>query len=365
MRFMKNMIIFGEKRKFRGISRYLIFFSDLVKARLFSKIKPLVVTLNVTNRCNLSCSYCYGDYSKRKARDFTTEELLNLIEEFKNMGTRAVYLSGGEPLLREDIEKIIAAVKDRNMLCFMNTNGLLVPDRIKSLKGLDSLAISLDGDENTNDINRGKGTFLKIIKAIKVARAEGLKVATNTVLNLNNLNSIDTVISLAKDLGFTAEFNLPYEQSLGNKENITMRLGDENIRKALKKLIEYKRQGAPISFSNAVRLYALSWPFTYDQKIVYNDSPADFKFINCYMGRFMCLIEPDGFVYPCGQLIGKFPALNIREVGFKKAWDNLLEKRNCKACYSLCFTEFNRLFALTPSAVFSTTLRFLKGIIKK
>ena len=46
------------------------------------------------------------------------------------------------------------------------------------------------------------------------------------------------------------------------------------------------------------------------------------------MGRFMCLIEPDGFVYPCGQLIGKFPALNIREVGFKKAWENLFTKKS-------------------------------------
>jgi len=353
-----------KKRNFRGTLRYLNFFLSVVRARLFSEIKPLVVCLNVTNRCNLSCSYCYGDYSKRKARDFTTEELLDLIEEFKNMGTRAIYISGGEPLLRNDIGEIIRAIKDRNMLCFMSTNGILVPDKIRYLKDLDSIFISLDGDENTNDINRGKGTFVKIIEAIKIARAKGLRIVTNTVINLNNLNSIDTVISLAKNLGFTAEFNFPYEQSLGNKDNPTMRLGDENIRMVLKKLINYKKQGAPISYSSAVRLYALRWPFTYDKKIIYNDLPAGFKITDCYMGRFMCLVEPDGFVYPCGQLIGKFPALNIHEVGFKKAWDNLLKRKNCKTCYSLCFTEFNQFFALMPSVVFSTTLRFYKGIIK-
>ncbi len=113
-----------KKIKFRKILSYFIFFSDLMKALLFSETKPLVAGLNVTNRCNLSCSYRYGAYSKREARDFTTEELLNLIEEFKNMGTRAIYISGGEPLLREDIGEIIRATKDRNMLCFMNTNGL-------------------------------------------------------------------------------------------------------------------------------------------------------------------------------------------------------------------------------------------------
>ena len=77
-----------------------------------------MVSLNVTNRCNLACSYCYGDYPKREARDFTTKELLDLIEEFRSMGTRAIYISGGEPLLRNDIEEIIGAIKDKNMLLF-------------------------------------------------------------------------------------------------------------------------------------------------------------------------------------------------------------------------------------------------------
>lgn len=353
------------RNNFKGTLRYLNLFLDLVKAHLFSEVKPLMVPLNVTNRCNLACTYCYGDYFNRKAQDFTTEELLNLIKELQGMGTRSIYISGGEPLLREDIGTIIETIRNRNILCFMNTNGLLVPDKIKCLKGLDSLVISLDGDEDANDINRGRGTFLKIIKAIKVARAEGLKVTTNTVINLSNLNSIDTIISLVTNLGVSAEFNLPYEQSLGNKDNPTMRIGDENIRMVLKKLIKYKKQGAPISFSNASRLYALRWPFTYDQKIIYNDSSVSFKIIDCYMGRFMCLIDSDGFVYPCGQLIGRFPALNIHEVGFKKAWDNLLKRRTCKACYSICFTEFNQFFNLRPSVVFSTALRFCKGIINK
>ena len=118
------------KNNFNGISRYLKFFLDVVRARLFLDIKPLVVGLNVTNRCNLCCSYCYGDYSKRKSRDFTTEELLNLIKELRKMGTRAIYISGGEPLLREDIGTIIDAVKDENMFCFINSNGVLVPDKI-------------------------------------------------------------------------------------------------------------------------------------------------------------------------------------------------------------------------------------------
>lgn len=348
----------------RQISHYISFFSVIVKAHIFSETKPLIVGLNVTNRCNLACTYCYGDYSNRKTEDFTKDELLDLIKELHNMGTRVIFIGGGEPLLREDIGVIIDTIKNRNMLCFLNTNGILLPNKIKSLKGLDSLTISLDGNENSNDINRGKGTFLKIIKAIKVAKDEGLKVTTNTVINNDNINSIDFIISLAQKLRISAEFNLPYEQSLGNRDNPTVRLKDEQIKTVLKKLIKYKRQDAPISFSNTSRKYVLKWPFTYEHKIIYTDLPANFKSINCYMGRFMCLIDSDGFVYPCGQLIGKFPALNIHEVGFKQAWKNLLIERTCRACYNTCFTELNYFFGLNPSVLLSTISRFYKRVLK-
>lgn len=344
---------------------YLNFLLDLIKGRLFSQVKPLIVGLNVTNRCNLRCPYCYGDYFNRKARDFTKEELLNLIDKLKKMGTRIIYLSGGEPLMRKDIEEIINSIKEKAMLCFMTTNGILVPDKIKSLKKLDSLTISLDGDKNTNDINRGQGTFVKIVKAIKVAKAEGLSVSTNTVINRNNLDSIEGIISLVKNLGVTAEFNLPYEQTLGNMNNPVMHLEDDEIRTILQKLIEYKEHGAPIFFSIASRKYALNWPFSCSQKIIYNNLPPDFKIVDCYMGRFMCLIDSDGLVYPCGQLIGRFRALNIHQVGFEKAWENLLKKKTCKTCYCVCYNEFNRLFKLNPEALFSNSLRALNKIIRK
>ena len=344
-----------------NVSLYTGFLLDIVKGRIFSRIKPLVVGLNVTNRCNLKCPYCCGDYHNRStAKDFTKEELFDLIETLSRMGTRVIYVSGGEPLIRDDIGEVIDKIKSKNMLCFMNTNGTLVPKKIEEIRKLDSLTISLDGDEYSNDINRGSGTFKKILEAIRVVTNQGLPVSTTTVINRNNLNSLDTVISLARKLRYTAEFNLPYEQTLGNRDNPVMQLSDSEIRTVLKKLIEQGKNGAPLSFSAASRKYALSWPLPYSQKIMYNAPPPGFKIINCYMGRFMCLIDSDGLVYPCGQLLGKFPAMNIHKVGFEKAWENTLKKKTCKTCYCICLTEFNQLFGLRPVMLLSTTIRFLR-----
>ena len=198
---------------------YIGFFFDLMKAKLFSVNIPLIVALNITNRCNLNCTYCYGDYYNRKTRDFTKQELFDLIETLYKMGTRIIYLSGGEPLLRKDVGEIIDTIKSKNMLCFLNSNGLLVPNKLNEIKNIDSLTISLDGKEDVNDKNRGQGTYKRAVKAIEVAKDAGIHVATNTVINQDTLYSVDYVISLANKLGFTAEFNLPYAQSMGNKNN--------------------------------------------------------------------------------------------------------------------------------------------------
>ena len=339
---------------------YIHLVADIIKARLLHEVKPLVVCLNVTNRCNLKCAYCYGDYPNRTARDFTKGQLFSLIEKLSRMGTRLIHVSGGEPLIRDDIADIIQKIKSKNMLCFMNTNGILIPDKIHEIKKLDAITISLDGDETSNDATRGQGTFKRIIKAIEIAIAHGIPVSTNTVLNSNNVSSIDTIIARARKMDFTAEFNLPYEQSLGNVDNEAVKLTDDTIRTFLNKLIAETKNGSPLSFSVTTRKYALSWPFSFSEKIMYGMPEHGFKLIHCYMGQLMCLIDSDGLVYPCGQLMGKFPALNIHASGFEAAWENTRTKRTCMSCYGMCFTEFNQLFNLKPNILFSTAARFFK-----
>ncbi|MBF0275175.1 MAG: radical SAM protein [Nitrospinae bacterium] len=337
---------------------HLLFLGNLIKGRFLSKKIPLVVFLNVTNRCNIKCTYCYGDYYNRKERDFSAEELLGLIDDFAAMGTRSIYLSGGEPLLRKDIGAVINAVKNKGMLCFINTNGILLPEKIEEVRNVDALTISLDGDQEVNDKNRGEGSFEKTIKGIDAAYKSGIKFALNTVVSKDSLNSIDYILKLAEEYGCTAEFNLPYQQSMGNIENDTVSLSDEEIKINLQRLIQKKKEGAPITFSRQTREYALSWPLSYYEKVLYKGIEG-FKELSCYAGQFMCMIDSDGKVYPCGQLIGDFPELDVREKGFRKCWEELSELKTCKSCYSLCFNEFNFLFDLNPNVIFASLLRFI------
>lgn len=342
-----------------GIINCAIFAASLAKGRILRKNIPLSVGVPVTNRCNFDCIYCYGDYHNRTSRDFTRDEIFGLIDELSSMGTRWITLTGGEPLLREDIGEIVNKIKQKRIICSMNSNASFIVQKIDAVKKLDALTISLDGIGISNDKNRGNGTYEMITEGIKCLKRNKVRFDTVTVLTKNNIDSIDEILHLAKKLNFMAEFNLIQQSNLNAGIQNDFCLEDQTIKRVLRKLIKYKKEGYPLLYAISSREYALKWPTSYKIPILDN-IPKDFDYIKCYMGKYMCLIDGDGFVYPCSQLIGNFPALNFLEVGFKKAWENLEKEKKCEACYAVCYNEFNQIFAMKPDVWWNTIKTAIK-----
>lgn len=327
--------------------KFSLLTADILKGRIFNKNIPLVIGLHVTNMCNFNCVYCYGLYYDNKKEDFTTAEVLKLIDELSDMGTRYITLTGGEPLLRNDIEVIIDRIKEKNIICSMNTNGSLIGKKIHVVKKLDSITISLDGAEKaTNDKNRGENTFVKIMEGIRLLKSNKIPFDSVTVVTKNNFRSLKKILELAKKEVFMAEFNLVQDQNSEINDAIKHQLPIREAKKVLRQLIQFKKEGYPVLYANSSREHALNWPFGYERKVFYGEIPKGFKYLPCYMGKFMCHIDADGYVYPCIQLAGRFPALNFKEVGFKKAWGHLEKSKRCKSCYAVCYNEFNQLYGL-------------------
>jgi MoaA/NifB/PqqE/SkfB family radical SAM enzyme len=345
--------------------KQLRFAGEIIRANITKHWFPLTVSLTVTNRCNLKCVYCYGSYFNRDIDDFPTEFWLSLIDELHTMGTKLVHLEGGEPLLRKDIGEIIDYVKGKGMICRMNSNGFLVPTRIDEIRKLDSLCISLDGDEESNDKNRGAGCYKKALDAIMVAKRNHLPVLSSTVLTQNNVENgaIEHILSLAREIGFGSQFNFLYEQTTDNTDDPACRVKEEAIKSAINKLIDYKKKGWPVFYSMATYHNALNWPVSYEVRKFTSKRPGprEFSHIPCYMGKLMCFVDGDGKVYPCGEHIGKFPALSIQDVGFKKAWENIARKKDCYACWNTCFDEYNEVFNCKPSVWWNNFRNTLKN----
>lgn len=317
---------------------------------IFARKSPLNVMLSVTNRCPSDCSYC--NIPSRKQRELSTKEILKLIDEITDMGTQRLGIWGGEPLVRDDIGEIIDYAKKKGLFVTMDSNGYFFPQKIKLLKNLDHLILSLDGPEEVHDLNREPGSFKKVISAIEVGKGE-IACWTVTVLTKNNLDSIDFILNKAREYGFLTTFQILHHNDKLSRNHKTLLPSSEAYKRTIKKLILEKKKGAPIASSMNYLYHILNWP---DYKII--NYPYQINNLKCWAGRLYCNIDTDGSVYPCSLLTGNVKALNFLEVGFKKAFDNLQENY-CKSCLASCFTEYNYLYSLN----IRTIAEWLKSII--
>jgi MoaA/NifB/PqqE/SkfB family radical SAM enzyme len=316
-------------------TKHFKFLKELIIARITQRSQPLLTTLCVTNKCNLNCVYCYRDQNIK--REFTTKEILDLIDKLVERGMRYISLNGGEPLLREDLRQIIDRIKEKNIFCHLSTNGLLVHKNIDILKKVDSTALSLDGFASANDRNRGERSFEKIIDAIECLKKNKIKYHIHTVLTKNNKNAVDQMMRLAKEFDFKVQFSM-LRTTDASKE---IALDDEEIKENLTKIISYKDRKMPVFFSKETYLYMLK----------YLNHRIDFlNNSQCLLNKLACHIESDGKVYPCIVLVNKFKALSILDVGIDKALENLKTSK-CSSCFNVCCTDLNYLFSLKQKAI--------------
>lgn len=167
---------------------------------------PISASLAMTNRCSYRCLHC-GVNLPKGVRELTTAEWISVIGEMIRMGTSYFSLSGGEPLLRDDMEEIIASMGSA-AVAFLFTNGKgLSFARARSLKkaGLFGLSVSLDSaDPDThNSMRNDPHAFEHALGAICNSRKAGLYTIAQAVVFRSGLNrrKLFKLFKLAKSAG--------------------------------------------------------------------------------------------------------------------------------------------------------------------
>lgn len=330
----------------------------IVKARLMRNYFPYYVDLILNNSCNLRCSYCYKRFYDRATEEISTEDIFKIIDDLAKLGTRRLCILGGEPLMRENLAEIIDRIKKNRIVCGISTNGILVKKNIELIKKLDHIHISLDGDREANDLNRGAGTYDKIIEAIElISRDTKTPIGIACVLTKKNIDSMERLVEIAKgykaDVTFYILMNQQDEEGNMNVSKL-MPVWDENMR-AIDKMILLKKKGEPIRYSYGVYNLTKRWPLKCQDTVIGRE--PDFKWIDCFAGKFFCTMDADGKVYPCPRVIGEVKALNAVEIGFEQAYNYIRDNNPCKACNILCYNELNSIFGLQISALFNQLSR--------
>lgn len=169
--------------------------------------------LSLTERCNLKCIYCREENEFCKGRhELTLLELEQLIAVFVELGITKIRLTGGEPLVRRDLEEIISMISRYPQICdlSMTTNAQGLEDRIHVLHraGLKRINVSMDSldPERYRRMTRG-GDLNQVLRGIEAALREKMLVKINTVLvRGENDKDVDRFLALAREIPVDVRF---------------------------------------------------------------------------------------------------------------------------------------------------------------
>ncbi|MEM9074304.1 MAG: radical SAM protein [Myxococcota bacterium] len=169
---------------------------------------PKYVVWEITLRCDLGCRHCGSRAGRARPDELTTDECLQVVEEFHAVGVREITLIGGEAYLREDWDQIARAITDRGMRCGMTTGGRgLNTERVARAEaaGMTTISVSIDGLERTHDLQRGvKGSFRAAVEAAERVAASSMRLATNTQINRLSMPELVAMADLLNDIGSKA-----------------------------------------------------------------------------------------------------------------------------------------------------------------
>ncbi|MGE4554977.1 MAG: radical SAM protein [Candidatus Paceibacterota bacterium] len=354
---------------YRFLNRAKTLYHILKIKALRKKPYPFYVNLVINSQCNLRCAYCFGKYSFREQRYWPFEKLKTLIDELYKRGTRYILVQGGEPLLHPQIREILRYLIKKKIVCAIVSNGTL-PEKIKEIKEiayLDNICFSLDGNEEGNDLVRGKGVFRKVISSIEeVKKYYDTPVRINSTVHKYVVNDCDFMAEFVKknNLEWGVSYLFKGDEKLNDED---LAPNQEEIIQYQKKLIEYKKKGYPIFTPLKILEYTLNWPFGYGKIFVDEKTTKEKlgkKAIKCQYGYYEVIIDEDGSVYPCNGLQGKFSAKNIYEVGLDEALNNLKNKP-CYTCYLMPMINTSAMINWDLDVIFDTIFHNLRNIFFK
>jgi pyrroloquinoline quinone biosynthesis protein E len=176
------------------------------KLRIDGTGKPLWLVLELTYRCPLKCPWCNNplDFDELK-NELTTEEWKKVLRDARKIGSLQLGFSGGEPMLRPDLEELVNEGNQLGYYTNLITSGMgLTKDRLIELKrcGLKQIQLSLQhSNREKNDIMVGVQSYDDKIAAIEEIKAQGFPVVLNVPLSRYNIDAVDDIIDMAARTG--------------------------------------------------------------------------------------------------------------------------------------------------------------------
>ena len=281
---------------------------------------PHVVAWNLTRRCNLECAHCYisAGPSESATSELSTAECRRIVDELLAVNPAPlIILSGGEPLLRDDLTDIAAYASAKGATVVVGTNGTLLTDeRIAALKaaGVQGVAVSVDSlrPRYHDNFRHGKGSLDDTISALGRLRAQRLDFIVQTTATKGNRAELAELARWSADQGAVA-FNCYFLVATGRGAGLSD-LAPAEYELVLADLAQWQRE-----YRGRMMVRAKCAPhFMRHVHALDPDSPVMNYETRCPCGTQYCRITPDGKLTPCPYL--PEVAGDLRTQSFGEIW---------------------------------------------
>ena len=273
-----------------------------------------IVFLELTRACNLSCVHCKAEAGKPPPGELTKMEVFEFVGSLLSFSKPLLILTGGEPLMREDLFDIASYATEKGLKVALATNGTLIDDKAASevkKSGIERVSVSLDGSNpKVHDKIRGvEGAFERAILGVENLKSHGVEVQINTTVTKQNLRDLSHIMELCLKL---------LVKALHLFLLVPVGCGLE---------IEEESQLSPMEYERA-----LTWLYRrkkeVDLELKATCAPHYFRIagvdakrrLGCLAGISVCFVSSLGYVQPCGYL--PLNAGNVRERGIGEIWED-------------------------------------------
>jgi radical SAM protein with 4Fe4S-binding SPASM domain len=320
--------------------------ADVVRPR-DEQARPIYAVWEVTLQCDLACRHCGSRAGHARSDELSTAECLDLVRQMAALGVMEVTLIGGEAYLRDDWTDIVREIRKQGMSATMTTGGRgITAEKARAAKeaGLESVSVSIDGNEATHDRLRGvKGSYRSAFEAMDLLRAAGVKVSTNTQINRLTLPELPELLeALAAHGGHSWQLQLTVPMGRAADEPDVL-FQPYDMLELFPLLGDLKKR--------ADELRVRIWPgnnigyFGPYESVLKGTMPRG-HMASCGAGRTTLGIEADGAIKGCPSLPTEaWTGGNIRDNSLKDIWERAAPLRYtrdrtvedlwgfCRTCY--------------------------------
>ncbi len=291
---------------------------------------PLVVQWMATLRCPLSCPHCLAAAPGGPLADMPLKQVASLIEQTARAGVPEFLVTGGEPLVREDLPEVIDLLKKHGLPWSLNTAALPNAAQRHAMMSYPPtfVAVSLDGPAPVHDRFRGReGSFAECLEALRFfATLPACEVTAGTTVSTANLSSLPETFQIVRESAAHAwgiHLLIPEGRASQRQDLFLSRKQMQN----LLRFVARKRRHFPVGLAD-------EFGYAGDLEPLLRDAPLE-----CGAGRAQVVILPDGSVVPCTTLdtttaagnLAERPLMAIWQEGFRELRQRTLAGR-CRSC---------------------------------